>query len=96
MDTEFCIFFDEQGRPDTRRTRHALQDKLSKPEHAVLPGCYGAMPDGQVHTFSRGGSDISGSLVARAMHAGVYENWTDVDDMLTADPRIVPQATTIP
>lgn len=61
----------------------------------MLPGYYGAMPDGQVHTFSRGGSDISGALVAAAMGADVYENWTDVDGMLTADPRIVPQATTI-
>lgn len=96
VDTEFCIFFDEQGRLDTRRTRHALRDKLSGLEHAVLPGYYGAMPDGQVHTFSRGGSDISGALVARAMHADVYENWTDVDGMLTADPRLVPEASTIP
>lgn len=96
VDTEFCIFFDEKGRLDLRRTRHALRDKLSVLDCAVLPGYYGAMPDGQVHTFSRGGSDISGALVARAMHADVYENWTDVDGMLTADPRIVPEATTIP
>ena len=96
VDTEFCVFFDEKGRLDRRRTKRALQEKLGGLEHAVLPGYYGAMPDGQVHTFSRGGSDISGALVAAAMGADVYENWTDVDGMLTADPRIVSQAATIP
>ena len=96
MDTEFCVFFDQNGRLDRKRTEHMLRSRLSGLEHAVLPGYYGAMPDGQVHTFSRGGSDISGALVAHAMNADVYENWTDVDGMLTADPRIVPEATTIP
>lgn len=96
VDTEFCVFFDEKGRLDRRRTNRTLRDKLGALEHAVLPGYYGAMPDGQVHTFSRGGSDISGALVAAAMGAEVYENWTDVDGMLTADPRIVSQAVTIP
>lgn len=96
VDTEFCIFFDENGHLDRRRTAHTLREKLAGLPHAVLPGYYGAMPDGQVRTFSRGGSDISGALVAAAMGADVYENWTDVDGMLTADPRIVPQAATIP
>lgn len=96
VDTEFCIFFDQRGRLDLRRTEAAIREKLEGLEHAVLPGYYGAMPDGEVHTFSRGGSDISGALVARAMGADVYENWTDVDGMLTADPRIVSEATTIP
>ena len=96
VDTEFCVFFDEKGRLDRRRTNHMLREKLGGLEHAVLPGYYGAMPDGQVHTFSRGGSDISGALVAAAMGADTYENWTDVDGMLTADPRIVSQAVTIP
>ena len=96
VDTEFCVFFDEKGRLDRRRTKRALREKLGDLEHAVLPGYYGAMPDGQVHTFSRGGSDISGALVAAAMGADVYENWTDVDGMLTADPRIVSRAVTIP
>lgn len=96
VDTEFCVFFDEKGRLDRRRTYRALREKLGTLEHAVLPGYYGAMPDGQVHTFSRGGSDISGALVAAALGAETYENWTDVDGMLTADPRIVSQAVTIP
>ena len=89
VDTEFCVFFDEKGRLDRRRTKRALQEKLGGLEHAVLPGYYGAMPDGQVHTFSRGGSDISGALVAAAMGADVYENWTDVSGFLVADPRII-------
>lgn len=96
VDTEFCVFFDERGRLDMARTEAALQEKLEGLEHAVLPGFYGAMPDGSIHTFSRGGSDISGALVARAMQADVYENWTDVDGMLTCDPRIVSEAATIP
>ena len=96
VDTEFCIFFDENGVLDRSRTGQVLREKLSGLPNAVLPGYYGAMPDGQVHTFSRGGSDISGALVASAMGADTYENWTDVDGMLTADPRIVPMATTIP
>lgn len=96
VDSEFCIFFRENGSLDMERTERTLREKLSGLERAVLPGYYGAMPDGQVHTFSRGGSDVSGALVARAMGADVYENWTDVDGMLTADPRIVPEAATIP
>ncbi|MBQ1959603.1 MAG: aspartate kinase, partial [Firmicutes bacterium] len=62
---------------------------LAKHERAVLPGFYGSTPDGQIKTFSRGGSDITGSLVARAVGADVYENWTDVSGFLMADPRIV-------
>ena len=96
VDTEFCVFFDQNGRLNLNRTEKAIREKLEGLPCAVLPGYYGAMPDGQVHTFSRGCSDISGALVARAMGADVYENWTDVDGMLTADPRIVPEATTIP
>ena len=92
VDAEECVFFDEQGNLDEVKTRHALFEKLRRLPHAVLPGYYGVMPDGQIHTFSRGGSDISGALVASAMDAQVYENWTDVDGMLVTDPRIVPQA----
>ena len=58
-------------------------------EKAVIPGFYGAMPDGSIRTFSRGGSDITGALVAKALKADVYENWTDVSGFLMADPRIV-------
>ena len=69
---------------------HLMSARLEKEEYAVIPGFYGAMPDGTVHTFSRGGSDITGSIVAKAVHAEVYENWTDVSGFLIADPRIIP------
>ena len=92
VDARECVFFDGQGNLDEVKTRHALFERLRKLPHAVLPGYYGVMPDGRIHTFSRGGSDISGALVASAMDADVYENWTDVDGMLITDPRIVPDA----
>ncbi|MGM9605477.1 MAG: aspartate kinase [Faecousia sp.] len=95
VDAEECVFFDAQGNLDEIKTRHALFERLRRLPHAVLPGYYGVTPDGQIHTFSRGGSDISGALVASAMDAQVYENWTDVDGMLVTDPRIVPQAAPI-
>lgn len=95
VDAVDCIYFDEDGQLDSLKTENALWERLRNLPHAVLPGFYGAMPDGEVHTFSRGGSDITGSLVARAMECEVYENWTDVDGMLVTDPRIVPQATAI-
>lgn len=95
VDAETCVFFDENGQLDSIKTQHALFQKLRNLPHAVLPGYYGAMPNGEIHTFSRGGSDISGALVASAMDAEVYENWTDVDGMLVTDPRIVPHAATI-
>ena len=62
---------------------------------AVIPGFYGAMPDGSIRTFSRGGSDITGAIIARAVGADEYENWTDVDGFMMADPRIVPEARTM-
>ena len=95
VDARECVFFDAQGNLDEIKTRHALFERLRLLPHAVLPGFYGVTPDGRVHTFSRGGSDISGALVASAMDAQVYENWTDVDGMLVTDPRIVPQASPI-
>lgn len=70
-------------------TDKALREELLKHENAVLPGFYGSTPDGNIKTFSRGGSDITGALVARALKADVYENWTDVSGFLMADPRIV-------
>ncbi|MBQ1240437.1 MAG: aspartate kinase, partial [Lachnospiraceae bacterium] len=63
--------------------------QLESMKHAVIPGFYGAKPDGTIVTFSRGGSDVTGSLVARALLADMYENWTDVSGFLVADPRIV-------
>ena len=69
-----------------------LSKKLEQTEKAVIPGFYGAGPDGKVVTFSRGGSDITGSIVSKACHASMYENWTDVSGCLVADPRIVRKA----
>ncbi|MDR3051016.1 MAG: aspartate kinase [Oscillospiraceae bacterium] len=83
------IFFDSRGWLDAERTQQALSALLRGHGHAVIPGFYGATPDGAVHTFSRGGSDITGAIVARAAQAALYENWTDVSGCLMADPRIV-------
>lgn len=89
VDTADLIKFDSKGKLLMEETDAALRAELSKHERAVLPGFYGSTPDGQIKTFSRGGSDITGSLVARAVGADVYENWTDVSGFLMADPRIV-------
>lgn len=92
VDTAGLIQFDEKGRFMPEETNASLKAELAKHERAVMPGFYGSMPDGSVKTFSRGGSDITGALVARAVGAEVYENWTDVSGLLMADPRIVPDA----
>lgn len=89
IDAAEVIFFDEQGNFETEVTNRELSERLSHVERAVIPGFYGSRPDGSVKTFSRGGSDVTGSIVARAVHADLYENWTDVSGFLVADPRIV-------
>lgn len=89
VDAKDLIKFDAKGRLMIEETDKALREELEKHENAVIPGFYGSTPDGNVKTFSRGGSDITGSLVARAIGADVYENWTDVSGFLMADPRIV-------
>lgn len=89
VDPADYIFFKEDGEFDAERTNDALGEKLQKLENAVVPGFYGSLPNGVVKTFSRGGSDITGSIVARAIHADIYENWTDVSGFLIADPRII-------
>ena len=89
VDTAGLIKFDAKGRLLMEETDDALREELAKHERAVLPGFYGSTPDGKIKTFSRGGSDITGALVARAVKADVYENWTDVSGFLMADPRIV-------
>ncbi|HVI41347.1 MAG TPA: aspartate kinase [Anaerovoracaceae bacterium] len=92
VDTAGLIQFDAKGRFLNGKTNDALKQELSKHKNAVLPGFYGTYPDGTIKTFSRGGSDITGSLVARAADADVYENWTDVSGFLMADPKIVHHA----
>ena len=89
IDTAELIKFNEKGELLLDFSLDLLRAKLAKVEHAVLPGFYGTSNDGKIKTFSRGGSDITGAIVARAVDADVYENWTDVDGFLTADPRIV-------
>lgn len=89
LDAAKYIFFDDAGKYDWDKTRSKLRPKLEESENAVIPGFYGSMPNGTIKTFSRGGSDITGSIVARAAQAELYENWTDVSGFLIADPRVV-------
>jgi aspartate kinase len=89
IDAAEVIFFEEDGTFDAEKTDKVLSKRLAETEKAVIPGFYGALPDGTIHTFSRGGSDITGSIVAKAARASMYENWTDVSGCLVADPRIV-------
>ncbi len=95
IDAAKCIFFTESKQLDGEKTNDILSKELALHEYAVIPGFYGSMPDGSVVTFSRGGSDITGSVVARAACAELYENWTDVSGFLMADPRIIKDPQTI-
>ena len=89
IDSAEAICFDENGNFLADKTDEVLSERLKDLDNAVVPGFYGAKPDGSVKTFSRGGSDITGSIVAKAVHADIYENWTDVSGFLVTDPRIV-------
>ena len=89
IDARKCIFFNDDGAFDSERTNNVLKDYLAKYDRAVIPGFYGSMPNGTIKTFSRGGSDVTGSIVARAASADLYENWTDVSGFLMADPRCI-------
>ncbi len=92
VDAKDAVRFDRDGRLMEEETNALLSEKLHSLARAVVPGFYGADPDGNIRTFSRGGSDVSGALVARAVNADIYENWTDVTGFRMADPRIVPDA----
>ncbi|MCI6886623.1 MAG: aspartate kinase [Lachnospiraceae bacterium] len=89
IDAAEVIFFDENGNFEAELTHKELSERLEHVERAVIPGFYGSKHDGSIKTFSRGGSDVTGSIVAKAIHADLYENWTDVSGFLVADPRIV-------
>ena len=89
IDAAEVIFFDENGNFEAELTNKELSERLEHIERAVIPGFYGSKHDGSIKTFSRGGSDVTGSIVARAIHADLYENWTDVSGFLVTDPRIV-------
>ncbi len=95
LDPAPFIKFADDGIFEPEITNSLLGTELKKHNHAVIPGFYGSMPNGTIKTFSRGGSDITGSIVARATFASIYENWTDVDGFLMADPRIVNEPKTI-
>ncbi len=89
VDAAELIRFHEDGTLNAEKTNELLKESLSAIEYAVIPGFYGSFEDGSICTFSRGGSDITGSLVAKAIHADMYENWTDVSGFLVVDPRII-------
>ena len=89
IDAKDVIIFNKYGSLDNEATYKALKNTLSNYEKAVIPGFYGCDPLGNIVTFSRGGSDITGALVAASMNADLYENWTDVSGFLMADPKIV-------
>ena len=95
IDPEEAIFFSNDGSFDPELTNSILKSRLKQSEHAVIPGFYGAMPNGTIKTFTRNGSDITGSIVSRAAGAIVYENWTDTSGFLMADPRIIKDPKTI-
>ncbi|MGN0824651.1 MAG: aspartate kinase [Candidatus Coproplasma sp.] len=89
IDSEDVVFFNEYGVMDDKKTYKAIADAVLDCEKAVFPGFYGKDINGKIKTFSRGGSDITGAIVARAVNASEYENWTDVSGFLACDPRIV-------
>lgn len=91
IDAAEVIFFDDAGNFDAEGTDKELSERLEHIERAIIPGFYGSRHDGTIQTFSRGGSDVTGSIVAKAIHADMYENWTDVSGFLVADPRIIKQ-----
>ncbi len=89
IDAKDIIFFDENGLFDEAKSYPLIEAKLRECGNAVIPGFYGTDANGKIRTFSRGGSDISGSIIARGVNAGLYENWTDVSGFLACDPRLV-------
>lgn len=95
VDAAEMVRFDSHGRLNDDYTDDKVSNRLSNVKNAVIPGFYGKDFQGKIKTFSRGGSDITGSIIARGVKADLYENWTDVSGFLTCDPRIVPEARTI-
>ncbi|MBQ7245638.1 MAG: homoserine O-succinyltransferase [Firmicutes bacterium] len=96
IDAGEFIKFDAEGNYDKDVTERLLGDELHKHDYAVIPGFYGSLPDGRIKTFSRGGSDITGAIVAASTGSDLYENWTDVSGLLMADPRIVEKPVSVP
>ncbi len=95
IDAKDVVRFDQYGKLELHKTLALLKMEMKQHERAVIPGFYGAEENGDIHTFTRGGSDVSGALAAAAMDADLYENWTDVTGFRSADPRVVPDASFI-
>ena len=89
VDAAELIYFDYSGKVDNEKTDAAIKEVLAKYSKIVVPGFYGVYPDSKIHLLSRGGSDVTGSLLAKGADATIYENWTDVSGFLVTDPRIV-------
>lgn len=89
VDSKDLIFFDYSGVVNTEKTNEAINKAYQENNRLVIPGFYGAYPNGVIKTFSRGGSDITGAIIAKALEATTYENWTDVSGILMADPKII-------
>lgn len=95
IDAAELIFFDQEGLLDEHKTYHEIKKRISKDDKIVVPGFYGSNCRGEIKTFERGGSDITGSIIAKGINADLYENWTDVTGVMTADPRKEKSAKTI-
>ena len=95
IDASEIIFFNQNGLLDERKTYHAINQKLKRAQRVVVPGFYGSSSEGGIKTFARGGSDITGSIIARGLKADLYQNWSDVDGVMTADPNLDHTATPI-
>lgn len=96
IDAKDVIRFDEEGRYDGDATEPLIQAELLKHSKGIIPGFYGSMPNGEIKTFSRGGSDVTGAIVSAGVNADIYENWTDVSGLLMADPGIVKEPVSVP
>ena len=95
IDAKDIIIFDEEGQVDLKKSREAIRIHIGDNQKAVVPGFYGSDSNGDIVTFTRGGSDYTGSLIAYALDSKVYENWTDVNGIMTSDPNKDPNAKTI-
>ncbi len=89
LDADKIIKFDRKGYFDEKATSISIQKELNGKKRVVIPGFYGAMPDGEIKTFGRGGSDVTGAAIAKCLNAEIYENWTDVDGVMVCDPKVV-------
>lgn len=92
IDAVDLILFNHRGEFDEEATQERVKTRLEEVSHGIIPGFYGSKPNGEIVTFSRGGSDITGAIIARGVNSKLYENWTDVSGFLMADPRIVKDA----